>query len=166
MGFDHIIIDSYSTGHHKALLKAPQAMAQTVHHGPMGFHSEKIFEVIRNPQQTDHFIVLKPEDLPTAEGLELYQFLKKEWAIDSKLVVNQYMEYPLNTSEMETISAKSSSPPLRDLSRYFAQLSHEQDMCTEEVRENKKDFLFTPFVFKKENTHQFLIQILEGFRQA
>lgn len=154
--FDTIIIDSYSTGHHKALLMAPLAMSQTVHQGPMGYHSEKIFEVIRDPKLCGHVVVLKPEDLPTTEGLELYEFLKQKWQIESEMILNQYIDFPLTTLELGNIAKNGSSQEIKNVSDYFAQTSREQDICFEQIKKTKQNILQTPFCFQRDNPQKFI----------
>jgi hypothetical protein len=153
--FDMIIIDSYSTGHHKALLMAPLAMSQTIHQGPMGYHSEKIFEVIKDPKLCGHVLVLKPENLPTIEGLEFYQFLKEKWQIESEIILNQYIDFPLKTFGLAQIAKSGSSQEIRDVSDYFAQTSREQDICFEQIKHAKKGFLQAPFCFQRDNPQKF-----------
>ncbi len=94
LGYDHIIIDSYSTGHHKALLKAPFGMSEVIQRGPMGVHSREMIRVIQDPTYTQHFIVLKPEELPVVEGLELQSQLRTDFLIEAHLVCNQILTYP------------------------------------------------------------------------
>lgn len=99
LGYDHIIIDSYATGHHKALLKAPFGMSEVIQRGPMGIHSRDMIRVIQDAEYTQHFIVLKPEELPVVEGLELQAQLQKDFSIQSHLICNQKFDYPEVSSE-------------------------------------------------------------------
>jgi hypothetical protein len=122
----------------------------------MGFHSEKIFEVIRDPKLCGHVVVLKPEDLPTTEGLELYQFLKQKWQIESEMILNQYIDFPLKTQELDQIGQTGSSSELKNVSEYFAQTSREQDTCFEQIQKTKKDILQTPFCFQRDNPQKFI----------
>jgi len=159
MGFDYIVIDSYSSGHHKALLNAPAAMAQTIRHGPMAYHSEKILEVIRNASLSTHFVVLKPEELPTVEGLELCQFLKKEQSIDAQIVLNQYMNFPLEEKKLNELSISASAENMRSLCKEFFQFSKEQNECFSQIKQAQSNFFVTPFVFDKQNSQTFLTKI-------
>lgn len=92
LGYDFIIVDSYSTGHHRALLKAPFGMSEVIQRGPMGVQSRSMIEVLQNSEYTQHFIVVKPEELPVVEGLELQKNLEKDFKVKSHIVCNQTLD--------------------------------------------------------------------------
>ncbi len=114
LDYDHIVIDSYSTGHHKALLMAPKGISKVFHHGPMGHHSQKMVEVIKNAEICEQVVLFKAEDLPTTEALELVQFLKDEFGSNPQLVCNQFLEIPNEIS-------KSDRADLRFYQKYMEQ---------------------------------------------
>lgn len=138
--YDHIIVDSYSTGHHKALLMAPKGISKVFQQGPMGFHSQKMVEVIENPNLCEQIIVFKPEDLPTIEGLELFQFLKTEFKSQPHLVCNQFLDIP------EDIM-KADHPELRFYRKYIEQ----QRLNLGRAEQQQKNFLKIPYILDLKN---------------
>lgn len=152
--YDHIVIDSYSMGHHKALLKGPKAISKVIHRGPMGHHSEKINEIIVDPKWTSHFIVMKPEELPTQEGLELYWDLKKDLGVESQILMNMYLEPPIPIEEIKKISlAKNESS---DLASFYHQVFQEQKTCLERVQKEIPKVTLIPFNYEIEDKMKFL----------
>lgn len=98
MAFDELVIDSYSTGHFKALLAAPQAMAKAISFGPMGSQSESIHRVLTDSRLCEFLVTVVPEELPMTEGLELAQHIQSEFGQSPKIVKNRWWP-SLNQSE-------------------------------------------------------------------
>lgn len=162
--FDYLIIDSYSTGHHKALLTAPLAMSQTIHQGPMGYHSQKIFEVICDPDLSTHLLVLRPEDLPTIEGLEFYHFLKDKWNIQGQIILNQYLQFPKTTNELKELMQLTDDDGIQKICQYFYKVSVEQENCFLQVRQEKAKAVCVPYSFDKEDVFAFLSSLNEKIK--
>lgn len=95
--YDDLVIDAYSTGHFKALLAAPLAMAKAISIGPMGAQSRGIHEVLSSPQ-VEYLVTLNPEELPLTEGLELAQHLEKEFSQKPKFIKNKWWPDPSTTN--------------------------------------------------------------------
>lgn len=100
--YDLIIVDSYSTGHFMALLKAPRGMAETISMGHMGTQCRSILEVIRDPEQCQYLIVTLPEELPVSEACELGTQIGAEVGITPQLLCNKLMPDVL-AEEVETL---------------------------------------------------------------
>lgn len=77
LDYERIVIDSFATGHFAALIKSPQAMAQSIRFGPMHDQSQSIDRYLSNPDFSKYHIVSLPEDLPTTEALELANEIEK-----------------------------------------------------------------------------------------
>jgi anion-transporting ArsA/GET3 family ATPase len=92
MKYDQIVVDSYSTGHFLAMLRAPSALNEAVPFGPMGEQSRSIDEYIRNPNFTSVHLVCLPEELPVSESIELYRQLQKEFGIKAHFYFNKMSE--------------------------------------------------------------------------
>lgn len=160
--FDHIIIDSYATGHHRALLKAPKGISQVVRKGPMGVHSENMMGVIQDPSLCEQIIVIKPEELPTVEGLELKDNLKKDLGLDSTIVCNQILEFPLSENELLD-EAKKSSGVNKEFSEYFAKIFEEQKNCLKQVQEKTSGYIPVNFCYNNSNKYEFISELGKNF---
>lgn len=148
-GYDHIIVDSYSSGHHKALLKAPFGMSQVVHRGPMGAQSQSMIQVLQDPKYTQHLVVLKPEEMPVVEGLELQKSLKAQFGVDSELICNQVYQYPFQNQDLVGTD---------EMSQFFLQEKITQDSYVDKLRETA---CFVNYHFDKKDRFEFLQSIYE-----
>lgn len=152
LDYDHIIVDSYATGHHRALLKAPKGISQVVRKGPMGVNSEKMMEVIQDPEWSQQIIVIKPEELPTVEGLELRENLKKDLGLNSTIVCNQVFSFPLDENTFSE-EVKTSDGDNREITNYFSNILKEQTECINEIA--SKDSTYIPLQFNFNNADKF-----------
>lgn len=89
MDYDEVVVDSYSTGHFLAMLKAPQALQEAIPFGPMGEQTKSINEWIRNPEFMQVHLVCLAEELPITESIELFLQLKNEFGIIAKFYLNK-----------------------------------------------------------------------------
>lgn len=99
--FDELVIDAYSTGHFKALLSAPLAMAKAISFGPMGAQSRGIHEVLSS-LVCEYLVVVTPEELPLTEGMELAQAIEDQVSIRPKIVRNKWWP-EFNEAESERL---------------------------------------------------------------
>lgn len=164
MDYDHIIIDSYSTGHHLALLKAPIGISQVIHKGPMGVQSESILKVIRDKELFQQIVVIKPEELPTIEGLELRENLQKSLEIESLLVCNQVMDFPLNENEFEE-ELGASKGEVKEFVNDLAQNFYEQRACLQKVWDRDSKYISVPFYFDNINKIEFVGYLGKSFEK-
>lgn len=100
-GYDITIVDSFSTGHFLSLLRAPNALAQSIRSGPMGQQCRKMMQQLRDPAQCRYLIVTLPEELPLAESLELSATLADELGIHPDIICNKSFpaEIAIETAE-------------------------------------------------------------------
>lgn len=89
MPYDDIVLDAYATGHFKALMNASVGMSEAIGFGPMGEQSRDISEVLSRSDITEVYIVALPEELPVKESLELSQFLKSQFGLRAKIILNK-----------------------------------------------------------------------------
>lgn len=94
LDYDCLVVDAFATGHFMALLKAPQALAETVKFGPMAEQSQQIDTIIKNKNITKYFVVSLAEEMPTLEALELYQKIEKQTGIKPQIVMNKVWQMP------------------------------------------------------------------------
>lgn len=118
--FDCIVVDSFATGHFKALLEAPKGMAQAIQFGPMGEQSRSIDACIRDQDLCKYHIVTLPEELPVKEALELRETLKAEFSISSHIIMNKVIETSIPMASLEEVQAEDS-----DLGKFAAYISHQ-----------------------------------------
>lgn len=98
---DVIIVDSYSTGHFLALMRAPKGMAEAIHFGPMGEQSRSILKTITDARVCEYHIVTLAEDLPVKEAIELFDQLKSEFGISSRIILNKTLNTKLKSNEVQ-----------------------------------------------------------------
>lgn len=100
MPYDEIVVDGYSTGHFRALWRAPMGLAAAIPFGPMGEQSRSITAVLQNPELTRFHVVMIPEDLPVTEGLELARDIQAEMEQTPHLVLNRWLDCPLSLQQV------------------------------------------------------------------
>ncbi len=103
---DHevLVVDAYATGHFLNLLRAPEAMAETIQFGPMHEQSQKMQEVLAQSGMCHCHIVTLAEELVLTESFELYDTLKKELNWNSRLVLNRYLNTTLKARDLQNKS--------------------------------------------------------------
>ena len=94
MDYDCLVVDAFATGHFLALLKAPQGMAEAIRFGPMGEQSKSIEKVLKDPTQCSYYVVSFAEEMPVAEGLELWQGIHDILSIQPQHVFNKILNTP------------------------------------------------------------------------
>lgn len=162
MDYDHIIIDSYSTGHHRALLNAPKGITRVIHRGPMSIQSEKMLEVLKEPSLCEQIIVIKPEELPTVEGLELKVNLKNDLGLDSTIVCNQVLEFPLSEEEFKSAVEKSEGSS-KEMAVYFSKIFEEQRKSLKEISKVDPNYIIVPFSFSNTDKLRLVDELGESF---
>lgn len=147
--FDSIVVDSFATGHFKALLEAPKGMAQAVQFGPMGEQSRRIDKVIRDKDICHYHIVTLPEELPLKEAAELSQDLKSEFDIDAEIILNKMLTVPLSE---KTIAEATKEPAagLRDFALYLQQHLERQNEMQKEAQKLTKNLKTIPLYFENQ----------------
>ncbi len=99
--YDDLVIDSYATGHFRALWRAPIGLGEAIPMGPMGEQSRSIVRVMHDPKFTRFYVVMLPEDLPVTEGLELAKDIETELEQRPQLVLNRWLDCPLTPAELK-----------------------------------------------------------------
>ncbi|MBX3020710.1 MAG: P-loop NTPase [Bdellovibrionales bacterium] len=99
--YDEIVVDTYATGHFRALWRAPMGLAEAIPFGPMGEQSRAIVAAMKNPEQVRYYVVMIPEELPVTEGLELARDIQNELEQQPHLVLNRWLESPLRLEQLK-----------------------------------------------------------------
>ncbi len=94
--YDFIVIDSYATGHFRALLRAPRGLAQAVKLGPMGDQCRQIDQLLQEKKCCRYLLVTLPELLPVLETQDLMSDFNQEWGIQPLIICNKIWPLPGN----------------------------------------------------------------------
>lgn len=100
LNFDHLVIDSYSTGHFKALIKAGLSMSESFQSGPIGDQSRSMINVLKKKGSVEFNLVGLPEQLAFEEVKDLQEFISKNLDMDSTILLNKTVTNNLNLSEL------------------------------------------------------------------
>ncbi len=114
MPYDLIIVDSFSTGHTLALLRAPRGIKEIMRVGPLMRQCEDINNLLQNPRLIGFLVATLPEELPITECLEFLESLKKEFDIHPALIINKMIFPDDNTENIEAFKALNSGNPFLD----------------------------------------------------
>ncbi|NQZ01552.1 MAG: ArsA family ATPase [Bdellovibrionales bacterium] len=104
LGFEHIVLDAYSTGHFRALLNAPIGMAEAVGFGPMGEQSRGITDTLKRRDITKIYVVTLPEELPVKETLELDDYLTNQYGQETCVIMNKSLHGDFQLDEVKILS--------------------------------------------------------------
>ncbi len=69
--YDLIVVDAPATGHGLSFLSVPGVVLDSVRLGPLRRHTDAVWRLLRNPEQTLVVPITLPEELPVKETLEL-----------------------------------------------------------------------------------------------
>lgn len=159
--YDELVVDGYSTGHFRALWRAPVGLAEAIPFGPMGEQSRSIVRVLKDPHLTRFYVVMIPEDLPVSEGLELARDIQKEMEQRPKLVLNRWLECPLNLSQLSRFSG-------HDFADYLTVVLERQQRMRAQVATRGLRMITLPWLFADgvpEKVRQLSLEIGE-FREV
>ena len=141
LDFEHIIVDSYATGHFLALLMAPFGIYEAIKIGPMGEQCLSLQKALRDPSVTAFKIVSLPEEAPVTETLELCHQIKAYFSVWPDVICNKCLETPgLEGLELKT-----------PFSQYLHKKTTEEKVCIEKLKEESKNMIKIPFIFKEDN---------------
>ncbi|MFK8136926.1 MAG: ArsA family ATPase [Bdellovibrionales bacterium] len=136
IGVDEIVLDSFSTGHSMAMLRAPFEMKSAIKIGQMHQQSKTICETLESEDLTQFYIVTIPERVPLEETLELAEDMNAEFGISPKVIINKYLDY--NMSELPELS--------NGFERFLYNKIDEQKFVEKEIQANKLEILKSPLI--------------------
>lgn len=73
--YDHLVVDMPSTGHGLAMFQSTKNFSILFQGGPIQKDAIEIIHSFSDPQQTGHWIVSLPEEMPLRESFDLDQYL-------------------------------------------------------------------------------------------
>ncbi len=138
--YDDVVVDCYSTGHFRALWRAPIGMAAAIPYGPMGEQSRSIVATLKNPDLTQLYVTVIPEEMPVTEGLELARDIQKELEQTPKIVLNRWLESPLKPEQLRPFAG-------HDFAAYVSHLLDRQDGAKAQIKTRAFPTLQLPWVF-------------------
>jgi anion-transporting ArsA/GET3 family ATPase len=102
---DALLLDAPATGHGLSLLTAPMVIGETVASGPLAKDARHLSEVLLDPGFTRLHIVTTPEEMPVAEGVELYSALAVRRGFPfGPVIVNALQEAGLTPGQRDALS--------------------------------------------------------------
>jgi anion-transporting ArsA/GET3 family ATPase len=156
--YDELVVDAYSTGHFRALWRAPVGMAEAIPYGPMGDQSRAILQTLKDPKLTRVYVTVVPEELPVTEGLELARDIQAELEQDPHIIFNRRLECPLRKEQLSPFAA-------HEFALYLGQLLDRQQAALSQIG-GRYPMVQLPWVFK-EASHDKIRELashLEGAR--
>ena len=109
---DVVVVDAPATGHGKAMLTTPMAVAESVPSGPLAAETQTMKSRLLDTRFTRVHVVVTPEEMPVVEGLELMRDLEREGISTAELIVNQVETTGLDEREAEALRVLQSDSSL------------------------------------------------------
>jgi anion-transporting ArsA/GET3 family ATPase len=102
---DAVFLDAPATGHGLSLLTAPMVIGETVAAGPLAKDARHLADVLLDPAFTRLHVVTTPEEMPVAEGVELYSALGVRRGLPfGPVIANALQEAGLTPEQRETLA--------------------------------------------------------------
>jgi len=93
--FDLIVVDAPATGHGVAFLDVPRVVVSAVRAGPLRTHTQRVEDMLEDPEQTLVLPVALAEELPARELAELTNRVRDEMGIPiDRVIVNAVVGPP------------------------------------------------------------------------
>jgi anion-transporting ArsA/GET3 family ATPase len=99
--YDLVVVDAPATGHIVGQLRAPDAIGELVHVGPVRDQTAWMREVLVDPDTTGVVIVTAPEEMPVTECLELVDRLAPTEVYLAAVIVNRVLPELFGRGEEE-----------------------------------------------------------------
>ncbi len=125
--FEFIVVDAPATGHGVAFLDVPRVVVSAVRAGPLRAHTQRVEEMLEDPEQTLVLPVALAEELPAREIAELTTRVRGEMGISiDRVIVNAVVgpPFPDEVPELDEALARldgdldlGALPPPRVLAR-------------------------------------------------
>jgi anion-transporting ArsA/GET3 family ATPase len=140
--FDDLVVDGYATGHFRALWRAPIGLGEAIPFGPMGEQARQIVKVLKNPELTRFYVTMIPEELPVTEGLELARDIQKEMEQTPTLILNRWLECPLNLEQLKPFAG-------HEFADYLLLLLQRQQRLDQQVATRGLPLVTLPWLFSE-----------------
>jgi anion-transporting ArsA/GET3 family ATPase len=138
--YDELVVDAYSTGHYRALWRAPVGMAAAIPYGPMGDQSRSIVQTLKDPKLTRHYVTVIPEEMPVTEGLELARDIQAELEQTPHIILNRWLESPLKHEQLKPFAG-------HDFAAFLGQLLDRQAAGHAQITSRGFPMVQLPWVF-------------------
>jgi anion-transporting ArsA/GET3 family ATPase len=135
--FDLIVVDAPATGHGVAFLDVPRVVVSAVRSGPLRAHTQRVEQMLKDPDQTLVLPVALAEELPAREIAELTDRVRGEMGISiDRVIVNAVVGPPFPAAILDLDEALArldgdleigALPPARVLARcaHYLRSRHE-----------------------------------------
>jgi Anion-transporting ATPase len=145
--YDHVIVDSPSTGHGSSLFGLARSIGKFGLTGPLGEECRRVQGLLDNPKKTGYVIVTLPEELPIQESRELTLKVKKEigygplcFFLNRHISQKFYDQYSEIKHEMDNFLPETKEI----LSVLNKSYSSSISLASEFKKEREEDFIFIP----------------------
>jgi anion-transporting ArsA/GET3 family ATPase len=160
--YDCVIVDSYSTGHTLALLRAPKSMSDVITKGPMGTQSKEISGLLKDPTIFQYVVVTLPEDLPVIEGIELYEKCHTMTGIEPVMIVNKFLDYNVSDQEIQS-AAKDKECDLTLFAQYLQEKRRVQIETLDKLKKKNLKFASLPMITNSKSSLELISNLGSHF---
>jgi anion-transporting ArsA/GET3 family ATPase len=153
-GYDLVVIDAPATGHALGLLHSPQTFGAIARVGPIAGQSQRVRELLMDPERSGYVGVALPTDMAVTETLELHDGLQQGLGRTvEKVLLNGVLPSRFTAGELERIARLNGTEIGRSAAR-AAQAAHDrarfQHNQLARLRRRRFEVLSVPFVFGAE----------------
>jgi anion-transporting ArsA/GET3 family ATPase len=138
--FVELVVDTFATGHFRALWRAPVGLAEAISFGPMGEQSRSITKVLKDPACTRIYVTMIPEEMPVTEALELARDIQAELEQAPRLILNRWLECPLSLERLKRFEG-------HDFADYLTTLLNRQNHLLAQAQSRGLTVTTLPWVF-------------------
>lgn len=133
--YDTVVVDAPSTGHALSLLRLPQVLLDTVPPGPLATESEKMRDLLVDPNVTAAVCVSIPEEMPVNETLELVEGLKTRARVSPRaIVLNQHVASRFSADDLARLQSHPKALQLAQIHEARASASAQAMTALERAR--------------------------------
>ncbi len=126
--WDLVIVDAPATGHGIQYFRMPRAANETFTMGLVHRETQRVMDLLRDPERTAHVLVTLAEDLPVSETLELFR------------VIHDEMEFPTGPIVINCFHSDVLAPATPDELKTFAKSIGEHDELLLDLLEKTRNF--------------------------
>jgi anion-transporting ArsA/GET3 family ATPase len=153
-GYDLVVVDAPATGHALGLLQSPQTFGAIARVGPIAGQSQRVRELLQDPERSGFLAVALATDMAVTETLELQDGLRRGLgrALD-RVLLNGLLPSRFTAAELERIGRLNGSEIGRSAAA-AAQAAHDrarfQHNQLARLRRRRFEVLGVPFLFGAE----------------
>ncbi len=158
LDYDHVVVDSYSSGHTLSMLRAPYAMKSVISKGPMGKQSAEISQLLKDSNIFNYYVVTLPEDLPVTEAIELQEGIESITEINVRFILNKVWEVPVPLSRLQALS----EPSFQDFIGYLKNKIQQYELAVSKLKESGRNLTELSYRLDCNSNLDLVSQISQG----